>query len=68
MERYMEEYYEMVIDALAECIKNGSEKDSVLSEAQKQLEFAFDRMKVEGQPIEKISRLLEQIKTLRFDL
>ena len=64
MERYMEEYYEMVIDALAECIKN----DSVLSEAQKQLEFAFDRMKVEGQPIEKISRLLEQIKTLRFDL
>lgn len=58
----------MVIDALVECVKSGSVNDSVLSEAQKQLEFAFDHMKVEGQPTEQISRLIEQIKTLRFDL
>ena len=63
----MEKYYEMVIDALVECIKNDSKKESVLSETQKQLEFGFDRMKIEGKPTEQISRLLEQIKTLRFD-
>ncbi len=64
----MDKYYEMVIDALMECIEDNSVKDNVLSEAQKQLEFAFDRMKVDGQPTEKISRLLEQIKTIRFGL
>lgn len=63
----MEKYYNLVIDALAECVKYPSKKDSVLSEAQKQLEFGFDRMKIEGKPTEQISRLLEQIKTLRFD-
>lgn len=63
----MEKYYELVIDALVECVKSGSVNDSVLSEAQKQLEFGFDRMKIEGKPTEQISRLLEQIKTLRFD-
>ena len=64
----MEKYYELVINALAECVKDGNVKDNVLSEAQKQLEFAFDRMKVDGQQTETISRLIEQIKTLRFDL
>lgn len=64
----MEKYYELVINAFYECIKDGSVKDNVLSETQKQLEFAFDHMKVEGQPTETLSRLIEQIKTLRFDL
>ena len=63
----LDKYYEMVINALVECIKNDSKKESLLSEAQKQLEFGFDRMKIEGKPTEQISRLLEQIKTLRFD-
>ena len=64
----MDKYYDLVVNALVECVKDSEVKDNVLSETQKQLEFAFDRMKVEGQPIEKISRLLELIKTLRFDL
>ena len=64
----MENCYNLVIDALVECIRDGSEKESILSEVQKQLEFAFDRMKVEGQPIEHISRLIEQIRTLKLDL
>ena len=63
----MEKYYELVIDALVECVKDANVKENVLKEAQKQLEFGFDRMKIEGKPTEQISRLIEKISALRFD-
>lgn len=64
----MEKHYEILIDALVECVKNGCVNDAVLSDAQKNLEFAFDRMKVEGKPTDTIHRHIEQLKTIRFDL
>ena len=64
----MVKHYEILVDALVECVKNGCVNDAVLSDAQKNLEFAYDRMKVEGKPTEVICRHIEQIKTIRFDL
>lgn len=63
----MEQYYVMVIDAMAECIKDASRKENALKEAQDKLEAAFDRMAIAGQPTDQLARLIEQIKTLRFD-
>ncbi|MDH6307981.1 hypothetical protein M2451_002500 [Dysgonomonas sp. PFB1-18] len=68
----MEKYNRIVIELYKKCFSdhiNGKEIDeNVVSEAQKELNFAIDKAKVHNEPTDELESLKEDINHLKYNL